>query len=205
MSNTVRTQKAIQARKAARRRARHAKIQTGPLLIGLFLVVIVGWVGWNAWQSARGPVVKLVDTVGTQLGQIAPDFSVPTLDGNTFALSKQRGKPTAILFMAYWCTRCIPEATALGQLQREYGDRVSLAAIDPDPSSTPELLAQFKRAAGNGPITWAFDGEGRVLTAFQVVALDTTLIFDREGHLVYRDEVPTTYQTLKRELEKLNP
>jgi thiol-disulfide isomerase/thioredoxin len=204
MSNTVRTQKAIQARKAARRRV-HDKIQTGPLLIGLFLVGIVGWVGWNTWQSARGPVVELVDTVGTQLGQIAPDFSVPTLDGNTFALSKQRGKPTAILFMAYWCTRCIPEATALGQLQREYGDRVSLVALDADPSSTPELLAQFKQAAGNGANIWAFDVSGKVVTTFQVAALDTTLILDREGHLVYRDEYPTPYQTLKNELLKLSP
>ncbi len=187
------------------RRAARSPTQINPIIIvGLTLVAIAAWISWNALQGSGSSTVQLANTVGIELGQIAPDFSVPTLNSQTFRLADQRGKPTVILFMAYWCGRCIPEATALGRLQREYGDRVSLAALDVDPSSTPELLTQFKEAAGNGAIVWAFD-TAQVLSTFQVTVLDTTLILNRDGHIVFRDEVPTSYDTLKAELAKLEP
>ncbi len=38
---------------------------------------------------------------------------------------------------------------------------------------------------------------------FKVQALDTTVIIDRNRGIVYRDAVPTDYETLKRELEEV--
>ncbi|MBX3037356.1 MAG: TlpA family protein disulfide reductase [Anaerolineales bacterium] len=142
---------------------------------------------------------------GSDVDDIAPDFSVPTLDGKTFVLSENQGKPTIILFMAYWCGNCIPEARALAQLQKEYGDRINIIALDIDASSTAESLEQFKQAAGNGVYVWAFDPDFEVASSYQVNALDTTLILDAKGIIVYRDQVPSTYDALKSELEKLLP
>lgn len=142
---------------------------------------------------------------GSDVDDIAPDFSVPTLDGKTFVLSENQGKPTIILFMAYWCGNCIPEARALAQLQKEYGDRINIIALDIDTSSTAESLEQFKQAAGNGVYVWAFDPDFEVASSYQVNALDTTLILDAKGIIVYRDQVPSTYDALKSELEKLLP
>ncbi len=36
--------------------------------------------------------------------------------------------------------------------------------------------------------------------SYQVRALDTTLILDGQGHVVYRDAYPTTYETIKETL-----
>jgi len=176
-------------------------------LIGVALVVAAGFLAWRSWQSGGSnngrSSVPLSDAVGVQVGQVAPDFTVPTLDGGSFSLAEQRGKPTIIFFMAYWCGTCIPEARALTRLQQEYGDRLSIVAIDLDPSSTPDALNQFKSAADNGAYVWAFDTGQQVTNALQVQALDTTLVLDAEGHIVYRDAYPTAYEILKEALAEL--
>jgi thiol-disulfide isomerase/thioredoxin len=136
-------------------------------------------------------------------GEIAPDFSVSTLDGGTFSLSEQRGKPTVVLFMAYWCPTCVPEAQALKQLHEEYGDRVSILALDVDPSSSPEALQQFLEWAGHPTYTFGFDKNNAALQKYKVRVLDTTIIIDADGNIVYRDAYPTPYKQLKEQLEKL--
>lgn len=181
-------------------------------VIFICILAIVGWFGWNVWSGtseqgtqvgATHPDVPLLDTVGTKLGEIAPNFTVPTLDGGDFSLVEQRGNPTIVFFMAYWCGTCVPEAQALAQLQQEYGDSLSIVALDVDPTSTPEDLTRFKEMANNGPFTWAFDTGQKVTAAYEVGALDTTLILDREGHVIYKDQWPSNYQSLKDELVKL--
>lgn len=171
---------------------------------GVILIAAAGLLAWRSFQSgSTSTAVTLSDAAGTQLGQIAPDFTVPTLDGGAFTLADQRGKPAIIYFMAYWCGTCIPEAQALAQLQKEYGDAVSIVVIDIDPSSTPDALANFKQAANDGNYVWAFDAGQAVTNAWQVQALDTTLILDSAGHVIYRDAAPTPYQTLKQTLTEL--
>ncbi len=139
---------------------------------------------------------------GTNVGDTAPDFTVPTLDGNTFTLSEQHGKPVIVYFMAYWCGSCIPEAQALAQLQQEYGDKVSIVALDVDPSSTPEALNQFKRATGDGAFVWAFDRGQRVATGYQVRSLETTYVLNGAGVIIYRSESSSSYESLKEALAR---
>ena len=109
--------------------------------------------------------------------------------------SSDLGKPTIVFFMAYWCGPCVPEAQALTRLEQEYGDAINIIAIDLDPSSTPEALSQFKRAAGNGDYVWGFDLEGKIANSWRIRTLDTTLILDGDGYIVYRDDSPTDYAT----------
>lgn len=191
------------------RRTQSTAWRLGPLVLGLSaLALIIGALWLAASQKpAIGSPTAPPDTVdrptAVRLGAPAPDFSVPTLDGKSFSLSSQRGKPTAILIMAYWCSSCLPEARAMTRLHQEYGDRVTLVALDVDPSSTPEDLRAFKALAGDGNYVWALDTGQKVASTYRVRALDTTFIVDRNGILVYQDAYPTPYETLKAELEKL--
>lgn len=169
-----------------------------PLVVGLALVIVVGTIGWLVWQNSR-------TNVGARVGQVAPDFRVPTLDRKTFTLSEQRGKPTIVFFTAYWCSDCFPKAQKLGQLYQEYKGRVNIIALDIDPTSTLELLDRFKQAAGNGAFVWAFDSDSKVATAYRVTSTGTTIIIDSEGQIMYRGQFPTSYAALKGELEKLQP
>ena len=193
------------SKKSSRKRTLQSKSFSNLFKWSLPIALILAALG--IWFGLRSPLQPSSSTVqsGVNVGNVAPDFTVPTLEGGTFVLSENRGKPTIILFMAYWCGNCIPEARALAQLKNEYGEQVNIIAIDVDSSSTKESLEQFQQAADNGAYVWAFDNGMQVLNAYQVRSLDTTLILDKNGIVVYRDELPTAYETLKSELEELQP
>ena len=189
--------------KKTRQRKSHAAKNAGLLWGGLALVAIIGWIAWNTLQGARGTDIVRLDTIGAGLGEIAPNFTVSTLEGGEFSLGEHRGNPTIIFFMAYWCGPCIPEAQALARLNQEYGNDINIIAIDIDATSSVDALNQFKLAADNGAYTWAFDFNQLVTNSYRVRALDTTLILDADGYIIYRDERPTDYKTLKNALESL--
>ncbi len=187
---------------ARKHRSRSRKKKTSTTLwwvMGGILLLTVGIIWGTRRTSARAVTPSGVE--GAQVGDTAPDFSVPLLGGGTFTLSEHRGRPTVVFFMAYWCGTCLAEGRALAKLQAAYGDQVQIIAIDVDPSSTPEALAQFKRSAGNGDFFWAFDPGQWVAQTYQVRSLDTTVMVDANGVVVYRDEFPTPYRTLNQALQ----
>jgi hypothetical protein len=97
---------------------------------------------------------------------------------------------------------CLPEAQALGQLQRQLGDRVVILAVDADPADLESQTRAFFHTAGDPGYAVARDQNGRLAGAFAVRALDTTVVVDPKGRVVYRDEVPTDLGTLRTALAK---
>ena len=60
---------------------------------------------WSAGLSMLAPsVVRAGDTprVGTEVGQIYPDFRLPKLDGTFGRLSDYRGKKVLLIHFASW-------------------------------------------------------------------------------------------------------
>ncbi len=140
---------------------------------------------------------KLVNPVSDSS---APDFTVPTINGGTFTLSANRGKPVVMFVMAYWCPTCFREAEGLAKLHKKYKDRVTIIALDVDPSSTPQSLALFKSQVGNPDYIWAFDKGGNVARSYKIKALETTIIFDQSGKVVFKDLRSTSYRTLEKQI-----
>ncbi len=54
--------------------------------------------------------------------QQAPDIALPTVEGDTFRLSDQRGRVVVLNFWATWCPPCREEIPLFVELQRELGD-----------------------------------------------------------------------------------
>lgn len=150
-----------------------------------------------AGVAAFGGTVVPVDYTPEQ------NFTVPTLRGEDFTLVDQIGRPVVVFAMAYWCPTCIPEAEALARIYEKYGDSVVILALDVDPNSTVESLSTFREYVNNPGYFWGFDVGGKVTQTFGIRALETTIIFNREGQMAYTDARSTSYRTLDRTLQPL--
>ena len=163
-------------------------------------------VPWSAAvpQPTQAPLVARPAQSSGSLPAAMPDFALQTIDGGTFRLSEQRGRVVGVYVIASWCDTCIPGTRAWDRLAGEQGSRgLSVVAVSGDPADTPDDLRRFAALAKAERPIWALDPKGEFVRQFQVHSLDTTLIIDRAGQLVYRSSVPVSYDVLRRELDKV--
>ncbi len=170
------------------------------VLIGLVAAVAVISASKSTTQPAGAPVALGESSSDTatgkgELGSRVAAFTAEDIDGR--AVQVRAGKPGALFFFAGWCGPCIVEASALGRVERALGGRVDITAISPDPSDSIEAIRRFRRNAGSPRYAFVWDSAGTLGTQFAVRALDTTIVYDRDGKVVFRDAAVTDVKTLR--------
>ncbi|MCA1703343.1 MAG: TlpA family protein disulfide reductase [Actinobacteria bacterium] len=122
------------------------------LLIGLgLLVALVAAVAAVSADKdskrADAPELSSTEQGSGEVGGKVAAFTAKDIDARTVRVG--RGKPGALFFFAGWCGSCLSEAKALDQVQRALGSRVTITAISPDPSDSPEAIRRFRQQVGN--------------------------------------------------------
>lgn len=148
----------------------------------LSILILIGGSGW-IWTSrlpadtaAQASSVEQVE--GLSIGQVAPDFSLTTLDGEPFTLSKLRGKPVVLNFWATWCGPCRRELPALQAASERYGDQVAIIGVD-----QAEAAATVQSYVDSLELTFAIpmDTDNAVGSTYGVRGLPTTYFIDSQG------------------------
>ena len=145
--------------------------------IGVTLAVLVLGSAWLWWT--RPPATAAATTAsGAGVGLPAPDFTLPTLDGGTFTLSEQRGKPVVLNFWATWCIPCQRELPALQRAAAQHQGAVVFAGVDQG-----ETIEAVQRFLGDMDVTFTIplDGQGDVGSQYNVKGLPTTYFIDADG------------------------
>lgn len=109
----------------------------------------------------------------------APDFTLKALDGTNLRLAEQRGDIMLINFWASWCGPCIQEMPALDKLAQKYrmlGVQVWGVNVENDSAAAKAYLAKVQVGF---PVL--FDVDNSVSEAYQVAAMPTTVIVDKNG------------------------
>ncbi len=146
----------------------------------VFLLVLVlggGWVWWTRPDAAAADTPTFAQAQPA-VGRPAPDFTLPALDGSTFRLSDQRGKPVVLNFWATWCGPCQRELPALQRAAEHYDGVVVFAGVDQ--AETAETVQRYVDKLG---LTFAIpmDGEQEVGERYGVLGLPTTFFIDESG------------------------
>lgn len=128
--------------------------------------------------------------MGGKVGDTAPALAVETISGSTFSLPA--GKPAIAFFMTVACGSCVEESVALGRIERSFGDRVAILAVDMNPSEPVEYLKDFARSVGDPGYVFAIDARGDLMKAFEARALDTTVVVDESGESSTETRFPVT-------------
>lgn len=124
----------------------------------------------------------------------APDFTLKSKENGNIRLSEQRGNIVMVNFWASWCGPCreeLPKMEALYQEYQDMGFEILAVNVDDEVSKADVLLNDIEVSF---PVL--YDTAGDVSKLYDVSAMPTTVIIDRDGnqrlvHLGYRagDEI----------------
>ncbi len=108
-----------------------------------------------------------------------PAVTLTDLDGKTVSREDLKGRVVLVEFWATWCPPCRGTLGWLGELKKQYGEKLVVAAVAIE-SEEPKVR---KLAGELGlPLTWVI-GKPDLVRAFgDVGAVPTLLVFDRQGN-----------------------
>lgn len=128
----------------------------------------------------------------------APDFTLKSTTGENLRLSEYRGQVVLINFWAAWCGPCRQEMPVLDELHQNYeklGFAVFGVNVDDNVAAADKLLRDI-------PVTFPvlYDTDNKISKLFNVDAMPTTIIVDRDGNMRYQHRgYKRGYEDLYRE------
>ncbi|HUR41250.1 MAG TPA: DsbE family thiol:disulfide interchange protein [Verrucomicrobiae bacterium] len=131
------------------------------------------------------------------IGQPAPAFTLPTLDGTTLSASELRG-PLLVNFWASWCTPCLQEHPLLMDLSRQ-----GVTIIGIDYKDAPDAASQWLARHGNPFRRIARDEAGRAGLDWGVYGVPETFLIDASGVIRHKHIGPLTRAVWDAELAPL--
>jgi len=179
-------------------------------LIGFLIVLAVGVAAYFAvpavleWVEGRGepqsaeplvpqPAAPLAETqpapavipaaIGTRIGERAPDFTLPSLDGTSVSLSQFRGSIVILDFWASWCSPCRATMPAVHDLWRGVADRgVVLIGVSLDRTADAAATYLRENSFGDMVALWgSLAAAQAVAEQYRVVGIPHTFVIDRAG------------------------
>jgi len=159
-------------------------VKRNPLIL-FFIAAIVAAMLFAGIRLARhnrasGPVK------GQLIGNLAPDFELPALNGKKLRLSDLRGKAVLLNFWATYCGPCKIEMPWFVELQKQYGpEGFQIIGVAMDDASTEDIAKFAKDMGVNYPILIGQESVGQSYGGVGV--LPTTFFLDRDGKLIARE------------------
>lgn len=117
------------------------------------------------------------------LSNKAPNFTLKSLSGKNMSIAEQRGNIIVINFWASWCGPCRKEMPVLQKLHEQYqelGTYVWGVNVEQENQAGKDFLKTVKV---DFPIF--FDASNKVSADYEVEAMPTTVIIDRNGVVRY--------------------
>jgi thiol-disulfide isomerase/thioredoxin len=151
------------------------------------VLVAVSLIGLAFTTSATASESGLPQSLNRVEGApMAPDFDLPDLQGQRHRLSSYRGKVVVINFWATWCPPCLEEMPSMQQVwEALQGPQFEILAINV--SEDDFAIGSFIDGMAPEPgFPILKDEDMGVVGAWQVRALPTTLVVDKQGRIIYR-------------------
>lgn len=182
----------------------------------IFVIVLVGMIGWvvydfvikedNSQEGIAEQQKKLDDSpakdeVGLGYDQIAPDFELAVLDGESMKLSDFRGEPVMINFWATWCPPCQAEMPDMERFYQETNMTifsVNGTTSEPNLGQVREFIADFELTF---PIL--LDDKREVADIYSVAPIPVTYILDADGRTHFKTVGPINYDIMMAKYNEL--
>ncbi len=122
------------------------------------------------------------------IGELAPDFTAPSLDGGNITLSESLGKVTLIDFWAAWCRPCRIENPNLVRLYKKYNSS-GLQIIGVSLDRTKE---QWEKAVSDDNLPWVHVSNlnfwnDPIARQYSIRAIPQSFLLDENGYVIAKN------------------
>ncbi|UNY98094.1 AhpC/TSA family protein [Zhouia spongiae] len=144
----------------------------------------------NLKQMEQGQKIseKLTELNKLSVGAIAPDFTAPTVEGDSLTLSKTKGKVTLIDFWAAWCKPCRAENPNVVALYNDYHDKgLNIIGVSLDRKEEDWI-----KAIEDDGLTWNHVSnlkfwQDPVAQLYNIRSIPATYLIDAEGKIIAKN------------------
>jgi peroxiredoxin len=127
----------------------------------------------------------------TSAGRVAPAFTAPSI-GGVVSLAALRGHPVVLGFVQAGCASCAADLQTLSHLAaRNSNARFVALNVAAGPAAQ---LRRFADALGAHGLMYASDQAGRITRSYGVTQIDTIMVFNPAGRIVWQAVRPSQGQ-----------
>ncbi|KON87580.1 thiol:disulfide interchange protein [Sporosarcina globispora] len=142
--------------------------------------------------------------VGLEKGNLAPDFELTDMEGDTVKLSDYRGKAVLLNFWASWCPPCRAEMPHMEKLFNKYKDE-NFDILAVNLTNTEKNSGDAEKFVKELGLTFSIpmDVKGAVGADYNIMAYPTSYFIDSDG--VIREKVlgALNEEYMEKEIKKL--
>ena len=155
-----------------------------PILIFAVLIGAIGLISlYFIFFENKRPAPRLEP--GGKVGEIAPDFELATLEGNSVKLSHYRGKVVFLNIWATWCPPCREEMPSMEALyQRLKGRQFEMLAVSID-AKGEEVVGPFAAKYGL-TFPMLLDPDNETHRLYGLTGVPETFIVDKSGVVIHK-------------------
>ncbi|WP_117169463.1 peroxiredoxin family protein [Paraliobacillus sediminis] len=176
----------------------------------IVIAVLVGMFGYAIFDLLKDGKEKNLSTIenetsdakiGIEVDNIAPDFQLETLDGETVKLSDYRGQRVMLNFWATWCPPCraeMPDMEAFYQANDVAIVAVNLTETEANLTDVNDFKEDFNLSF---PIF--LDEKNEVATTYQIRPIPSSYMIDSKGIIRYKALGALNYEMMVAEFEKM--
>jgi peroxiredoxin len=124
-----------------------------------------------------------------RVGERAPDFRLPDLNGQQVSLSSQRGAPVIINFWASWCGPCWAEMPLIQGVFEEWSAK-GVVVLTVNLGERRSVVARYMQD-NHLSFPVLLDAGGEVAERYNVVGVPTTFFIGRDG--IIQEIVPGAF------------
>ncbi|CAM5190662.1 Peroxiredoxin OS=Ureibacillus acetophenoni OX=614649 GN=SAMN05877842_101216 PE=4 SV=1 [Ureibacillus acetophenoni] len=191
------------------------------VVLGLVAIMLSGYIKnqldtsktVNEQSQIKGYEVNLekVET-GIKKGQLAPDFTLQTLTGESLTLSDLKGKKVLLNFWASWCPPCKKEMPDLQDYYENYAkeENVEIVAVNLTHTekslTTNEAVEAVRLFVDSYDLTFPIPlmEEDSISKTYQILTIPSTFMIDTEGKIQRQIIGPLNVESIHEYVSQLD-
>jgi cytochrome c biogenesis protein CcmG/thiol:disulfide interchange protein DsbE len=162
------------------------------ILLGIILIAGGAWyLGFSAINPKPQP--QPTNDTSARVGKTSPTFTLDSLDGTKVNVG-QPGRITVINFWATWCPPCLEEMPELEEFAQKNQQKINFYAVNLKESN--EKVSDYMDK-NKYTMSVLLDKDGFAAKQFQITAIPTTIIVDKNGIIKHRQSGAMTRNELE--------